>query len=54
MLFKVLADLRLEKKVGKENILIRWSGKKRDRVDDILVRELQVSNYILNAQTLHS
>ena len=29
------------KKVSRENLLISWAGKKRDRVDEILVRELQ-------------
>ena len=29
-------------KVAKESLLVRWAGKKRDRVDEILVRELQV------------
>ena len=35
------SDLKLTKKFGKENLLVRWAGKKRDRVDEILVRELQ-------------
>ena len=38
---EVGSDLKLTKKVGKENLLVRWAGKKRDRVDEILVRELQ-------------
>ena len=29
------------KKVSRENLLVSWAGKKRDRVDEILVRELQ-------------
>ena len=29
------------KKVERENLLVSWAGKKRDRVDEILVRELQ-------------
>ena len=39
---QVFADLKLNGGVvGKENLLVRWAGKKRDRVDEILVRELQ-------------
>ena len=38
---EVGSDLKLTKKFGKENLLVRWAGKKRDRVDEILVRELQ-------------
>jgi len=38
---EVCSDLRLVSKVGKESLLVRWAGKKRDRVDEILVRELQ-------------
>lgn len=30
----------MEKRAGKENLIVRWSQKKRDRVDQILVREL--------------
>jgi hypothetical protein len=29
-----------EKRAGKENLVVRWSQKRRDRVDQILVREL--------------
>ena len=29
-----------EKRSQKENMIIRWSQKKRDRVDQVLVREL--------------
>ena len=39
---QVLSDLRLGPRVEKESIMVRWAGKKRDRVDEILVRELQV------------
>ena len=39
---EVCADLKLVSKVAKESLLVRWAGKKRDRVDEILVRELQV------------
>ena len=35
------SDLKLMKKVERENLLVSWAGKKRDRVDEILVRELQ-------------
>lgn len=38
---EVGADLKVVKKIEKENLLVRWAGKKRDRVDEILVRELQ-------------
>ena len=38
----MLSDLRLGPRVEKESIMVRWAGKKRDRVDEILVRELQV------------
>ena len=41
MLSQVCSDLKLMKKVGRENLLVSWAGKKRDRVDEILVRELQ-------------
>lgn len=29
-----------EKRAAKENLVVRWSQKRRDRVDQILVREL--------------
>ena len=38
---EVLADLGLVARVAREGLMVRWSGKKRDRVDEILVRELQ-------------
>ena len=38
---EVCSHLKMTKKVEKENLLVRWAGKKRDRVDEILVRELQ-------------
>ena len=38
---QVCSDLKLMRKVGRENLLVSWAGKKRDRVDEILVRELQ-------------
>ena len=38
---EVGSDLKVVKKIEKENLLVRWAGKKRDRVDEILVRELQ-------------
>merc|ERR1711915_926763 len=38
---EVCSDLKLMKRVEKENLLVRWAGKKRDHVDEILVRELQ-------------
>ena len=38
---EVCSDLKLMKRVGRENLLVSWAGKKRDRVDEILVRELQ-------------
>ena len=34
--------MKLVSKVAREGLLVRWAGKKRDRVDEILVRELQV------------
>jgi hypothetical protein len=42
---EVGADLGLVPRVAREGLLVRWSGKKRDRVDEILVRELQVMFY---------
>ena len=38
---EVGADLGLVDRVQREGLLVRWAGKKRDRVDEILVRELQ-------------
>jgi hypothetical protein len=38
----VLADLKLAPRVEREGLFIRWAGKKRDIVDEVLVRELQV------------
>ena len=40
------SDLKLRRKVGRENLLVSWAGKKRDRVDEILVRELQEEEVI--------
>ncbi len=37
---EVFVAFGLEKKAAKENMIIRWSQKKRDRVDQVLVREL--------------
>ena len=38
---EVVKDLKLAPRVSREALMVRWSGKKRDRVDEILVRELQ-------------
>ena len=38
---EVIKDLKLAPRVSREALMVRWSGKKRDRVDEILVRELQ-------------
>ena len=38
---EVVKDLKLVPRVSREALMVRWSGKKRDRVDEILVRELQ-------------
>ena len=38
---EVCSDLKMTRRVQRENLLVRWAGKKRDRVDEILVRELQ-------------
>ena len=38
---EVVKDLKLAPRVTREALMVRWSGKKRDRVDEILVRELQ-------------
>ena len=46
-IFQVLSDLRLGPRVEKESIMVRWAGKKRDRVDEILVRELQVIHTLI-------
>jgi len=35
------SDFGLVGRVERESLLVRWAGKKRDRVDEILVRELQ-------------
>ena len=43
---QVCSDLKLRRKVGRENLLVSWAGKKRDRVDEILVRELQEEEVI--------
>jgi hypothetical protein len=40
---QVLADLKLAPRVEREGLFVRWAGKKRDIVDEVLVRELQVS-----------
>jgi hypothetical protein len=37
---EALVNLGFEKKSKKENLIVRWSLKKRDKVDHILVREL--------------
>ena len=37
---KVLVAFNHQKKAEKENLIIRWSHKRRDRVDQVLVREL--------------
>ena len=37
---KVLVAFNHERKAEKENLIIRWSHKRRDRVDQVLVREL--------------
>ena len=39
---QVLADLKLAPRVEREGLFVRWAGKKRDIVDEVLVRELQV------------
>ena len=39
---QVLADLKLAPRVEREGLFVRWAGKKRDSVDEVLVRELQV------------
>jgi hypothetical protein len=39
----VLADLKLAPRVEREGLFVRWAGKKRDIVDEVLVRELQVA-----------
>ena len=40
--------MKLVSKVAREGLLVRWAGKKRDRVDEILVRELQVVQNLPN------
>ena len=37
---EVMVAFNHEKRSQKENMIIRWSQKKRDRVDQVLVREL--------------
>ena len=37
---RVLVAFHHEKRAAKENLIIRWSHKRRDRVDQVLVREL--------------
>ena len=37
---EVMVAFSHEKRSQKENMIIRWSQKKRDRVDQVLVREL--------------
>ena len=37
---EVLIAFNHQKKAQKENLIIRWSQKRRDRVDEVLVREL--------------
>ena len=39
---QIFVDVGLVDRVGRESLLVRWAGNKRDRVDEILVRELQV------------
>lgn len=38
---QVLVDLKLAPRVEREGLFVRWAGKKRDIVDEVLVRELQ-------------
>ena len=45
--------MRLVSKVARESLLVRWAGKKRDRVDEILVRELQVALYSSLLSIIH-
>jgi hypothetical protein len=40
---QVLADLKLAPRVEREGLFVRWAGKKRDIVDEVLVWELQVA-----------
>lgn len=40
VLKEVHVAFHYEKRAGKENLVVRWSQKRRDRVDQILVREL--------------
>lgn len=37
---EVLVAFNYEKRAQKENLIVRWSHKRRDRVDQVLVREL--------------
>jgi len=49
---EVCSDLRLMSRVTRESLLVRWAGKKRDRVDEILVRELQEEEAVWTDYTL--
>ena len=43
---RVQKDVGFDLNVVKKNLLLRWAGKKRDRVDEILVKELQEEEFI--------